>query len=333
MKTVCWRALYAEGVSRMKTVLPISARRAGELCRLLEERGVGNRPFQKLVENPDELVTLMQSKGWLELNPCEVVIPACDYPSDWKVSHWEEQFEQLRTIYPELEADGNELLEMAKRYITSARIWSAKHHHQASKQDIRLFDGLAVFPLPGRAAKRYGIGDLWADVAKDEKGVGLLSRLCQEILFPHLNPTVLFGSFDSFFRALKCDQLLFQQSIAKWYQELETKTQGDFICRPVSFGRCLAGYSAEASLWEIDNILAGCIAGDLWGLGNSLLTNAGRLRSGTLALQALGNLRSYEGDGGRAPAAACFYRNDKLYLDASGIRKADECCGSGFFRR
>lgn len=48
----------------MNAVLPISGRKAGELCRLLEERGVGDQEFQtKLVEGVNELVVWMRGGG------------------------------------------------------------------------------------------------------------------------------------------------------------------------------------------------------------------------------------------------------------------------------
>ncbi|MFA6082387.1 MAG: hypothetical protein WC773_03180 [Patescibacteria group bacterium] len=47
----------------MATVQPISARKVGELARLLEERGVGDDDFQKaLIEHPDQFVTYVKSK-------------------------------------------------------------------------------------------------------------------------------------------------------------------------------------------------------------------------------------------------------------------------------
>ncbi len=46
-----------EGVAvTKKSVLPISGRKLGEFCRLLEERGVGDRIFQLLIEDPNRLV-------------------------------------------------------------------------------------------------------------------------------------------------------------------------------------------------------------------------------------------------------------------------------------
>ncbi len=50
-----------------KDVKPITARQTGELARLLEERGVGPRTFQKtLVENVDGLVFFIREKfGYL----------------------------------------------------------------------------------------------------------------------------------------------------------------------------------------------------------------------------------------------------------------------------
>lgn len=45
----------------MKTVQPISGRKTGELCRLLEERERGDSDFQKLVEHPGDVVVLIDA--------------------------------------------------------------------------------------------------------------------------------------------------------------------------------------------------------------------------------------------------------------------------------
>ena len=48
----------------MATVKPITGRQAGELCRLLEERGVDGDEFQQgLVERPDEVVIFIRGEG------------------------------------------------------------------------------------------------------------------------------------------------------------------------------------------------------------------------------------------------------------------------------
>lgn len=44
-----------------KSVLPITGRQTGELCRLLEERGVGGQQFQLLIEQIDVLVCFTES--------------------------------------------------------------------------------------------------------------------------------------------------------------------------------------------------------------------------------------------------------------------------------
>ena len=45
----------------MSTVQPISARKTGELARLLEERLRGDSSFQLLIEHPDEVVALIDA--------------------------------------------------------------------------------------------------------------------------------------------------------------------------------------------------------------------------------------------------------------------------------
>ncbi|MCX6767031.1 MAG: hypothetical protein NT170_04660 [Candidatus Moranbacteria bacterium] len=45
-----------------KTVQPITGRKAGEFCRLLEKRGIGDREFQQyLIEHPDDLVNYIRA--------------------------------------------------------------------------------------------------------------------------------------------------------------------------------------------------------------------------------------------------------------------------------
>ncbi len=50
-------------VSRMSSVKPITGRQSGELCRLLEERGISSGDFQRLIEHPDNVVALMLGRG------------------------------------------------------------------------------------------------------------------------------------------------------------------------------------------------------------------------------------------------------------------------------
>lgn len=54
----------------MKNVQPISARKAGEFCRLLEERGYGNNIFQKyFIENIEEIIIHLKQRTF---NPNEI---------------------------------------------------------------------------------------------------------------------------------------------------------------------------------------------------------------------------------------------------------------------
>lgn len=56
----------------MSTVQPITARQAGELCRLLEERGIGDEEFQtKLIEGINGFVSWMRG-GSLRVFPVTV---------------------------------------------------------------------------------------------------------------------------------------------------------------------------------------------------------------------------------------------------------------------
>lgn len=59
-----------EGVAVAKrTVLPISGRKLGEFCRLLEERGVGDEIFQQLIEDPNRLVEFILGEYVRQLSP------------------------------------------------------------------------------------------------------------------------------------------------------------------------------------------------------------------------------------------------------------------------
>ena len=51
-----------KGIAVMSTVSPISARKSGEACRLLEERGVGDEMYQRtLVQRPNETAGLLKA--------------------------------------------------------------------------------------------------------------------------------------------------------------------------------------------------------------------------------------------------------------------------------
>jgi hypothetical protein len=53
----------------MNSVEPITSRQSGELARLLEERGIGKQGFQKLIEHPEQVVSLLNHDFHVEREP------------------------------------------------------------------------------------------------------------------------------------------------------------------------------------------------------------------------------------------------------------------------
>ena len=115
----------------------------------------------------------------------EIKKPAWNYPPEWQgMTSWEKQLAELQGIFPELNPDG--LSETAKGYLDQEELWTQAFEREGYNMPYPLYDGLVVFVLPGKAAIRLEIGDLWADVARGRKGNGLWGRLCEEIIFPHI---------------------------------------------------------------------------------------------------------------------------------------------------
>lgn len=275
-----------------------------------------------------EIVSLVQ--GYLLVNPYNIVKAAWDYPSGWEMSGWEEQFEVLRQAFPGLCPDG--LPEMAQSYLGQEALWRQTFVFSLNGQEVRLWDGLLVFVLPGKAAKKLGLGDLWPDVVKGRKGKGLWGKLCEEILFPQLTP-----KFPAFYNhragEMTSDRFLPMDPITPWLQELEGQVLGDFACRPFNFGRRMAGYAVLASRWSAETELAG-IASPTWISGQGLLTNPKRLSDfGVLWLDCGGDQYRFEDDRDFQSAPCFYFSGVKLGFGTRDVSVASGAYGAGVLLR
>ncbi len=265
----------------------------------------------------------------IKQNPylANIVRPLCDYPPDFQLKSWQEQAEIMTATYPELSTGG--LFEMANEWLSAANtIFDQSSVHPITQEVIRHFEGLVVFPLPGKVATKFGLGNLWDDVSKGRRGKGLWGRLCERILFPRLR-TKLPVPFYNFLKGqMGSDCFLPEDVLVPWFQKLEAKTAGDFAIRPIGFGKRLAGYAVQASRWEIENILGG-IPGCTWITGNALLTNPDRLPVHEhLWLDIPGDRYRFEGfrEFGHAPFFSCDEIGELCF--AAPVESAAACFGS-----
>ncbi len=221
----------------------------------------------------NEMLEWTKAQQLSNQNPYFIIEPDWDYPPGFQMKTWEEQLQILEAAYRGLKADG--LPEMAKKWLARQDIWEQTFVFPLTGESVKVYDGLLVFPLPGKVAATLGLGNPWEDVARGEKGQGLWGKLCEEILFP-LVPRFPLPSGDYCQRQMGSDQFLPEEILPVWFQELEASIKGDFACRPISFGRRLAGHSILAAHWENENLISG-IPGCSWLVGNGLITHPDRL--------------------------------------------------------
>lgn len=294
-----------------------------ELPRDLAEVLVSSRSS----EFGEAVVALIKQLGIVNPHAAEIVEPKWDYLPNFEMKGWEEQAKRLLSFYPDLNPDG--LAEQAKYYLEQTELWAATFEFR--DKQVRLFDGLLVFPLPGKVAA-LGIGDLWADVKRGTKGQGLWGKLCEDVLFPHLARR--FPDFHNYRAgAMGSDRLLPTEEVAAWLQKLEADAPGDFACRPCNFGRRLAGYAVLASRWEAEHRLSGIVPPS-WVNGNGLLTHPDRLnRYGVLWIDNAGDHYRLE-DARTFVNAPYFRRHDaKLRFGASPVDNARGFYGTVFVLR
>lgn len=319
----------------MATLISPADGKIGKIKELLEhairESGITDDGAQRLIQRGGEfneaIVPVIQRFAEL-VNPYagKIVRPAWDYPEDWRMKEWGKQLEIFQKAYPQLDPTG--LPEMAKHYLDQSDLWSMTFEFRDKK--VRLFDGLLVFLLPGKAAAKLGLGDLWADVKRGIKG--LWGKLCEDVLFKHLASQ--FPDFKNY-RAgeMGSDRFLPTDEVAQWLQKLEADTAGDFACRPCNFGRRLAGHAVVASRWAAENLLGG-IATPSWVNGNGLVTHPERLnRYGVLWIDNAGD--QYRFGGARTFGDAPSFRRADAWLEFGlySVDRADGDYGSVFVLR
>lgn len=220
-----------------------------------------------------------------------IVTPTLDYLPDFQMLSWQEQLRELRRALSELSVDG--LTEQADFYLSQTKLWSQQFEFRG--RQVPLWDGLLVFPLPGKVVQKLNWGNLWEDLAKGREGQGLWGSLCEEVLFPDLSKKFL--QFTNFRELQMCsDRFLPLESVSQWLQELEAQIPGDFALRPFNFGRKLAGYGVTASRWEAENLLSGIVTPS-WCNGWGLFTHLQRLpKSGYLWIDNAGDQYRFEDD-------------------------------------
>lgn len=239
----------------------------------------------------------------------KIVKPDWDYPPGWQMTSWQEQLDVLQGFYPKLNPAG--LAEQAKYYLGQAQLGQQTFLCELTGQDVRLWDGLLVFPLPGRFAHKMNFGNLWADVERSRIGQGLWGKLCEEVLFPQLASK--FPGFINYQAGeMGSDRFLPIKPVTSWLQKLEERTEGDFACRPFNFGRRLAGHAVLSSRWIAENKLSGIVT-PTWLNGQGLLTSPDRLPDyGHLWPDCAGDRYRFKGTHG--------FRRAPYFIHASGVR-------------
>lgn len=303
------------------------------LGHAISQSGITDDGAQRLIHRGGEfkevLVPIIREFADL-VNPFadRIVRPAWDYPDGWMMKEWEEQLAILRETYSQLDPTG--LPEMAQRYLGQADLWSMTFEFRDKK--ARLFDGLLVFPLPGKTAAKLGIGDLWADVQRGTKGQGLWGKLCEDVLFQRLAPKFL-ALHNYRAGEMASNRFLPIDEVASWLQKVEAETTGDFACRPCNFGRRLAGHAVVAGRWASEHLLNG-ITTPSWVNGNGLLTHPDRLPGyGHLWIDNAGD--QYHFEDARTFGNAPYFRRHAAHLEfgTCGVGNASGRYGAVFVLR
>lgn len=307
-----------------------------QLRAAIRKSGLDEKSMREVVSKAGEfqkgVISLLQDLGFPK-NPFGIVKASWDYPEDFTMLDWNDQLEALLAIFPDF--DAGEIEKQAKFWLEQTELWEQRFVFSKTGKEVSVYDGLAVSILPGRAAAKFGIGDLWEDVAKGRKGNGLWGLLCEEHLFPELAKIFSPLPFKNYRKGeMGSDRFLPLDLVVKWYRELEKSTKGDFIVRPFSFGRRLAGYSVEASRWEVENLFHG-VPTPTWLNGQAILTNPHRFPSSGhhLVLDCGGAHYRFE-DGSEFGNAPFFRRGgDEFYFDAFWVGGARDVYGAAFSAR
>lgn len=196
----------------MNSVEPITGRQSGELCRLLEERGVGRKDFQLLIQQPDRVIELLRKS----INPYqnERVKQAYFYPEGWTVSSFETQVEHLTEHFPGIELSHVE--ELAGGLVVPEG-----------------FDGIAVFP------KLSALGRVWNINEPYGKDYGVIVEAVLGLI----------GSSRPFHNYRKGElterYIRLEARVREKLAQVEGETEDAVNVMPISFGNLYAGYSAR----------------------------------------------------------------------------------------
>lgn len=262
----------------MSSVLPISARKTGELARLLEERGYGDKDFQFLIENPDQVVALLHGQMKL-VNPfTKKRVQSEYYPDGYESKPVADQLAVLAKLYPQL--DGSQVAALASS-------WEV------------LPDGaelLQVVPKLYSVAKLHRIDDPYGT------GYGK----CLELMLVHIAQSRTFYNYRK--GRLTDPYLRLLEHTRQALKRLEAETPGDYLVIPMQSGLRYAGSSVSRARWDIEH--SGQWSLPSWVVGHHLLTHPERgVRWEQLHLDGPGDEYSPDADG-KFNSALCFYFYD-----------------------
>ncbi|MBI3495172.1 hypothetical protein HY065_00935 [Candidatus Berkelbacteria bacterium] len=196
-----------------------------------------------LCQNPD-------FSGLPEIALLNNVEPTRDYPPSFeRLSDWSKQLNILHNVVFKRKLNPEQVKEHAEQYLARTEIWERTFVFMGSAK--RVFDGLLVFANPFAVAHKLQLGDLAEDLSKAINGRGLWGVLCETILFPVLTEATS-GFVNYRAQAMGSDRFLPLKPVAQWLWQAY-QTEGDFVCRPCSVGRCMAGYAVESSRSEVSH--------------------------------------------------------------------------------
>ncbi len=280
----------------MATVSPISARKTGDLARLLEERGYGNPDFQLLVENPADVTALIDTIKARNPFEKEFVQQAWFYPQGWVMPGVSDQAERLTAIFPGIKLDG--VAEIAGKLAIPEG-----------------FDGIGIVPKISYLGGIYSVDDPYG------QGYGTILE----------NVLKLIADSRKFYNyragQLTADYIRIHAEVKEVLMRLEAETAGDTLVVPISFGNLYAGFSQRNARWAALKAAQVPFGGAQ--VGSLLLSMPERLTAyEQLFIDCSGDEYNWDADGQWAHSVYFNFNDDKLKFDADDAGNADDYYGS-----
>lgn len=215
-------------------------------------------------------------------------ILAADYPCNCQaLPAWQEQEALIDTLYPGIDHTG--LREQAEFFLGQPQIWDATIEKLTTEGNVQVpvFDGLLVFPWPGKMVQKMYGADLWQEklYVRDSPNYGVThwQTLLKDVLCPKL-----LGKYKYMASRVADGRPAFVpfQEVIDWFRQNEGEWVGDLACRPVSFGRAWAGEPSEVISYLRSKL--GVIDASVWAIGHGLLTSE-IIQLGSLGVVCLGD--------------------------------------------